>query len=102
MVSPPKINLAINTTIVVADVLIALLNVEFNALSTGQWLSIPFIITRFYFILKQKKQHKYYCDWANIAITPTTIRTNRIKKNIFQNEYGRSPEIVPFSPFTKK
>ena len=27
----------------------------FNALSTGQWLSIPFIIIGFYFVLKAKK-----------------------------------------------
>lgn len=30
----------------------------FNALSTGQWLSIPFIIIGFYFVLKAKKVHK--------------------------------------------
>jgi len=27
----------------------------FNALSTGQWLSIPFIIIGFYFVFKAKK-----------------------------------------------
>ncbi|MFY8096773.1 MAG: prolipoprotein diacylglyceryl transferase [Flavobacterium sp.] len=30
----------------------------FNALSTGQWLSIPFIIIGFYFVLKAKEVHK--------------------------------------------
>jgi prolipoprotein diacylglyceryl transferase len=30
----------------------------FNALSTGQWLSIPFIIIGFYFVLKTKEEHK--------------------------------------------
>ena len=30
----------------------------FNALSTGQWLSIPFIIIGFYFVLKAKKVNK--------------------------------------------
>ena len=30
----------------------------FNALSTGQWLSIPFIIIGFYFVFKAKEAHK--------------------------------------------
>lgn len=30
----------------------------FNALSTGQWLSIPFIIIGFYFVIKAKEEHK--------------------------------------------
>lgn len=30
-------------------------NPIFSALSTGQWLSIPFIIAGFYFIVKSKK-----------------------------------------------
>ena len=30
----------------------------FNALSTGQWLSIPFIIIGFYFVIKAKEVHK--------------------------------------------
>ena len=30
----------------------------FNALSTGQWLSIPFIIIGFYFVFKAKEEHK--------------------------------------------
>jgi prolipoprotein diacylglyceryl transferase len=30
----------------------------FNSLSTGQWLSIPFIIIGFYFVLKAKEAHK--------------------------------------------
>lgn len=30
----------------------------FNSLSTGQWLSIPFIIIGFYFVIKAKEEHK--------------------------------------------